>query len=162
VKVETAGKGEYAPLHVGIKTPPYTYQAQFVSLITALETHTSSTTEPPISFITATNTLGSCLVLTEDGKPALGSANGEGIGGMAGEALHPLALGNVKTIRGLLDASKNSGVRNIQIVGVGGVSDERGYERMRGVGAAVVGVGTALGREGVGVFEKIAGGLPKE
>lgn len=111
----------------------------------------------PLSFITATNTLGSCLVFGPDGTtPALRSATGEGIGGMAGSALHPLALGNVFTIRRMLNT--NERLRYIALIGVGGVSDRGGYERMRSVGATAVGVGTALGREGVGVFEKIAGG----
>lgn len=60
----------------------------------------------PVTFITATNTLGSSLLLkpttestsasTEPHKVfhhALNSANGTGIGGLAGAPLHPLALG---------------------------------------------------------------------
>jgi dihydroorotate dehydrogenase (fumarate) len=74
---------------------------------------------------------------------------------MAGAPLHPLALGNVKTIRKMLD--QHDQLKGIEIVGVGGVSDQAGFERMRSVGAKVVGVGTALGREGVGVFGKIIG-----
>lgn len=143
-------------LHVGIKTPPCTYTGQFIGLIDALDMD-----ECPISFITATNTLGSCLILNEDGNPALGSVSGEGIGGMAGDALHPLALGNVKTIRNMLDASTNPDICKIAIIGIGGVSDAAGYNRMVGVGAAAVGVGTALGREGVDVFRKITEGLAK-
>jgi dihydroorotate dehydrogenase (fumarate) len=110
----------------------------------------------PISFITATNTLGSCLVLDSENKPALESITGEGIGGMAGDALHPLALGNVKTIRGLLDKSEYEDLRRIGIIGIGGVKDAAGFQRMRSVGADAVGVGTALGREDVEVFENIA------
>lgn len=147
-------------LHVGIKSPPYTYQAQFQTLISALETSSVSNEKSgcPISFITATNTLGSCLVLDTFNNAALGSVNGTGIGGMAGDALHPLALGNVKTIRTLLNQSKREDVRAIGIIGIGGVKDAAGFQRMRSVGADAVGVGTALGREGVGVFEKITVG----
>jgi dihydroorotate dehydrogenase (fumarate) len=150
-------------LHVGIKTPPYTYHGQFQTLISALETSSSSNEGGcPISFITATNTLGSCLVLDAQNKPALESVNGAGIGGMAGDALHPLALGNVKTIRALLDKSEHADVRGISIIGIGGVKDAAGFHRMRSIGAEAVGVGTALGREGVGIFEKIGAGLEKE
>ena len=98
--------------------------------------------------------------MNKSGVPALGSANGTGIGGMAGDALHPLALGNVKTIRQLLDASVQEEVRRISIIGIGGVKDRSGYERMKSVGAAAVGVGTALGREGVAVFKNITDGGP--
>ena len=62
---------------IGIKTPPYTYHDQFRTLIDALLA--SSTSKCPVDFITATNTLGSSLVLDEagkDGAPALSSASG--------------------------------------------------------------------------------------
>lgn len=36
---------------------------------------------------------------------------------MAGEALHALSLGNVKTIRTMLDASKHAEIRKIAIIG---------------------------------------------
>jgi dihydroorotate dehydrogenase (fumarate) len=133
----------------------------------------------PVSFITATNTLGSSLLLTptlESSLPpptspggskswevyhhTLNSATGTGIGGLAGAPLHPLALGNVYTIKGLL--FQYSELEHIQIIGVGGVEDVDGYQRMRAVGAAAVGVGTALGRKGVRVFEEIGEGLKKK
>jgi dihydroorotate dehydrogenase (fumarate) len=152
---------KWRDIHVGIKTPPYTHAGQFNTLISALESNSSSGM-CPISFITATNTLGSCLVLDAEGRDALGSANGSGIGGLAGEALHPLALGNVRTIRTMLDESEFVGVRGIKIVGIGGVGDAEGWRRMRSVGAEVVGVGTALGRKGVAIFEDIAKGVGSE
>ncbi|EME49983.1 hypothetical protein DOTSEDRAFT_68712 [Dothistroma septosporum NZE10] len=141
-----------ARVSIGIKTPPYTYHDQFQILIDALLA--VSEHQCPIDFITATNTLGSSLVLADaEGKPALKSANDSGIGGMAGAPLHPLALGNVRTVRSMLD--EHDSLRSIDIVGVGGVSDRSGFDRMRAVGASVVGVGTALGREGTAVFQKI-------
>jgi dihydroorotate dehydrogenase (fumarate) len=138
---------------IGVKTPPYTYHDQFQILIDAL-----LATRCAVDFITATNTLGSSLVLADhSGRPAINSASGLGIGGMAGAALHPLALGNVKTIRRMLDREEK--LRGVDVIGVGGVSDRAGFERMRAVGAGVVGVGTVLGREGVDVFEKILEGV---
>jgi dihydroorotate dehydrogenase (fumarate) len=154
---------------IGIKTPPYTYHDQFQFLIDALLG--SAKAEPqhlpcPIAFITATNTLGSSLLLNpiaiEDTSAhpshpvfhhSLDSANGTGIGGLAGAPLHPLALGNVYTIKGLL--FQHEELERIQIIGVGGVEDRGGFERMRAVGSSAVGVGTALGRKGVRVFEDI-------
>lgn len=146
-----ADPGGRETIAVGIKTPPYTYQTQFDELISALLE--SSRGRCPISFITATNTLGSSLVLSESLIPILNSSTGTGIGGLAGSALHPLALGNVATIRRMLD--RHETLRHVEIIGVGGVGDVAGYERMRAVGAAAVGVGTALGMEGVAVFERI-------
>ncbi|KAF8858633.1 FMN-linked oxidoreductase [Acephala macrosclerotiorum] len=147
------------PLHIGIKTPPYTYTGQFQILIDALESSVGLEGGCPISFITATNTLGNCLVMNEKNDAALESANGTGIGGMAGDALHPLALGNVKTIRTMLDSSPHPSIKNISIIGIGGVSDAAGFKRMKNVGAVAVGVGTALGCEGVGIFKKITSSL---
>ncbi|KAI1850222.1 hypothetical protein JX266_004080 [Neoarthrinium moseri] len=142
---------ELPRLPVGLKTPPYTHAGQFETLISALRTAGS---QCPVSFLTATNTLGSCLILSDGechtSKPKL---PGFGIGGMAGASLHPLALGNVATLRRLLDQDDKT--RHIKLIGIGGVEDVSGYRRMRGVGAAVVGVGTALGRKGTAVFKEI-------
>lgn len=150
----------WAPIHLGIKTPPYTHAGQFRILLDTLESSTKWPGGCPLSFITATNTLGSCLVLDSSlSNPALGSVHGTGIGGLAGDALHPLALGNVKTIRDMLDQSKCAELEELEIIGIGGVKDADGFRRMRNVGASVVGVGTALGREGVGIFEKIEKGM---
>ncbi|OTA70186.1 FMN-linked oxidoreductase [Hypoxylon sp. EC38] len=148
----------------GIKTPPYTHAGQFDMLVKALREIAAPRFREacPVSFVTATNTLGSCLVLDdgssdERGKPRLA---GSGIGGMAGAPLHPLALGNVATLRRMLDEARET--RHVRIIGVGGVEDAAGYRRMRDVGAAAVGVGTALGRKGVGVFKEIEDGLRTE
>nr|OQO22711.1 hypothetical protein B0A51_10821 [Rachicladosporium sp. CCFEE 5018] len=137
---------------IGIKTPPYTYHDQFRSLISALLASQKPTC--PVDFITATNTLGSCLLLDGTGSaPAINSASGAGIGGLAGTPLHPLALGNVRTISSMLN--EHEALHGIDIIGIGGVSDGAGFHRMRSVGAKAVGVGTALGRRGVGVFGEI-------
>ncbi|KAF2460911.1 hypothetical protein BDY21DRAFT_333794 [Lineolata rhizophorae] len=142
---------------IGIKTPPYTYMDQFNTLVKALVKSASGEAPCPVSFITATNTLGSSLVLADDSTPVIASANKTGIGGLAGPPLHPLALGNVHTLRDLL--SKQPELAHVQIIGVGGVEDAAGFARMRKVGASAVGVGTALGRYGVDVFEKIIKGM---
>ena len=94
--------------------------------------------------------------MTDDLKPALDSEAGTGIGGLAGAALHPLALGNVATFRKLLDQSEET--TSILIIGVGGVEDKAGSDRMLAVGAGAVACASAMGRFGVGVFEKISKG----
>lgn len=143
---------------VGIKLPPYTYAGQFEMVVDALRAAKSS--EPGegsvIDFVTSTNTLGSSLLLDSNNNPILNSESGTGIGGLAGAALHPLALGNVAQLRTLLDAHPET--KDVAIIGVGGVEDKAGYERMRKVGAVAVGVASALGRYGVGIFEKISKG----
>ena len=95
------------------------------------------------------------MVLLDGDSPSITPRlPGSGVGGMAGAALHPLALGNVATLRRMLDQSPQT--RHVAIIGVGGVDDYAGYRRMRSVGAQAVGMGTAYGRKGVAVFEEIA------
>ncbi|KIV88644.1 hypothetical protein PV10_08308 [Exophiala mesophila] len=143
---------------VGIKLPPYTYTTQFTVLANLLVAAKSS--EPGegcvVDFITATNTLGGNLLLDSDNKPVLNSEAGNGIGGLAGAALHPLAVGNVAQLRRVLELHPDT--RDIAIIGVGGVSDKAAADRFKAVGAHAVGVATALGRYGLDVFEKITKG----
>ena len=165
---QNKNRGEYeawprlsvAALAVGIKLPPYTYMGQFEEVVAAIASASATTTEGGrrslVDFVTATNTLGSSLVFDGDGQAALASEAGTGIGGLAGAALHPLALGNVATLRRVLDQREET--KDVMVIGVGGVYDHGGFERMRKVGAEAVAVATALGREGVGVFEKISNG----
>ncbi|XXH03483.1 hypothetical protein Hte_009888 [Hypoxylon texense] len=164
---ENMGRGREgggARIPWGIKTPPYTHAGQFAMLGAALARAATAGASPycPMSFVTATNTLGSCLVLSSDAAeeaatPTPRLAGGSGAGGMAGAPLHPLALGNVAALRGLLDGAPQT--RHVCVIGVGGVEDADGFRRMRSVGAAAVGVGTALGRKGVKVFGEIEEGL---
>jgi dihydroorotate dehydrogenase (fumarate) len=104
-------------------------------------------------FITSTNTLGCSLVLDSDFQALLSSSDGTGIGGLAGPPLHPLALGNVRLIRTMLNSEL--ALQGVRIIGVGGVQDYAGYQRMKCAGADIVAVGTALGRNGISVFENI-------
>ncbi|KAH8893252.1 FMN-linked oxidoreductase [Thozetella sp. PMI_491] len=147
----------------GFKTPPYTHSQQFKELITALvgDPRAPEHPESPVSFISATNTLGNCLVLDEvqGGAGVVPSSleftaalPGVGLGGLAGAPLHPLALGNVSTLHRLLD---EAGLGHIQILGIGGVLDAAGYKRMRHAGASMVGVGTGLGLKGTDIFKQI-------
>ncbi|EFX03287.1 dihydroorotate dehydrogenase [Grosmannia clavigera kw1407] len=159
--IAAAAQDAHLPrIPIGFKTPPYTHAGQFAVLIDALRASAAAADSAgvcPISFLTATNTLGSCLLLTSASQsdqitPAL---PGTGIGGMAGAPLHPLALGNVATLRRLLDAEP-AVLGHIRIVGAGGVSDTAGFDRMKSVGAYAVGVGTALVIHGVDVFAQIS------
>ena len=139
------------PIPVGVKTPPYTHAAQFAAFLDAAKAFPKT-----LSFVTATNTLGSALHLTRQPgggyARTLESAAGTGVGGLAGESIHWLSLGNVDSLRRGLD---EAGLEDVVVIGVGGVGDRDGMDRMVAVGAGAVEVGTALGREGVSVFEKI-------
>lgn len=149
--LEKLNQGEKA-LPIGIKIPPFTYQNQYDELIKGLLQAVENGENLPISFITSTNTLGSSLLIQSD-KSVLNSEVGTGVGGMAGTAIHALSLGNVYTLRQMLD--KEPKLKPLQIIGVGGVNDKAGFERMKSVGADFVGLATALGVKGIGVFKEI-------
>ena len=80
-----------------------------------------------------------------------------GLGGLGGESLHPIALGNVYSFARVLAAHPDAAIRRIRIVGIGGVTSAAAAARMRAAGASVVGCATLLGREGVRAFEILAG-----
>ncbi|OBZ79875.1 Dihydroorotate dehydrogenase (fumarate) [Grifola frondosa] len=75
------------------------------------------------------------------------------LGGLGGEAVHAVALGNVYSFARLLAAHPDAAIRRIRIIGVGGVTTPAAATRMRAAGASVVGCATLLGREGVRAFE---------
>jgi dihydroorotate dehydrogenase (fumarate) len=158
-------------LVIGLKLPPYVYSTQFDDLLRSIATYSRSDPSNesrrinPFAFLTSTNTLGQTLFFAEQALPPFpgkaeaaptGFALPTVIGGMAGEALHPLALGNVYTLRRLLDKQEEISLREISIVGVGGVTTREAHLRMRSAGASVVACATILVRDGVAVFEKLS------
>lgn len=152
---------------VGIKLPPYTYDGQFFSVVAALSQSSPKSGDHPISFLTATNTLGQGLVFSGQAVPTASAplkssddtfALPGGFGGLAGAALHQLALGNVYKLSSLLTEDKV--LSTITIIGVGGVADLASIERYRLAGADAVACATAFGREGVDVFSTLVSGAP--
>jgi dihydroorotate dehydrogenase (fumarate) len=143
---------------IGLKSPPFTHATQYDTFLDAL--NGPSAPHPGgvslLSFVTATNTLGSCMVLAGSDR----ALPGAGLGGMAGAPLHPLSLGNVDTLsRGMRNDKYRDALGHVQIIGVGGVSDAAGARRMGAAGATVIGVGTAFGIKGIDVFREISDGL---
>lgn len=122
-------------IKIGIKTPPYTYLGQFQAVVGAL-----AAAPDVIDFITACNTLGTTLSFLPTGGEYL-------LGGLSGPSLHPLALGNVCTLRKLLDEYGSGELSDVGVIGVGGVCDGKTFGAMRRAGANVVGVGVGVGVE---------------
>lgn len=147
-------------LAIGLKLPPYVYLTQFEDVIRHISTFTRNGRNP-FAFFTSTNTLGSSLLFQEqtlDGLVADRStpfALPTPLGGLAGEAIHSLSLGNVYTFSRLLKEHPDAAVRSIVVIGVGGVTSRAAMERMKAAGATVVGAATILGRQGVSGFEKL-------
>ncbi|GAA6028244.1 hypothetical protein JCM8097_006937 [Rhodosporidiobolus ruineniae] len=160
-------------LNVGVKLPPYTYDGQFDAVVGALEAvKGGGKGEHPLSFLTATNTLGQGLVFGEQIEEVSTSSVAQkkkadlfalpgGWGGLAGAAIHQTSLGNIYRLSLLLNSSADKRLKSIALIGVGGAHDAASVERFRRAGASAVACATALGREGVAVFAKMAQPLPK-
>lgn len=65
---------------------------------------------------------------------------------------------NVIGFKEILQSHTDPGVKDIGIIGVGGVVNRDGYKRMIAAGADAVACATALGMEGIVVFEKLSRG----
>ncbi|KAL0578056.1 dihydroorotate dehydrogenase [Marasmius crinis-equi] len=143
-------------LTIGLKLPPFVYRQQFIDFMTLLKQVGSDAKPFPFSFLTCTNTLGNSLMFSEgiDDAGKFKFAVPTATGGLAGEGLHALALGNVFTFRELM--KQEDALRDMVIIGVGGVTDAQAALRMRQAGAAVVGCATLLGKEGVKAFGMIS------
>ncbi|KAI3608700.1 dihydroorotate oxidase [Moniliophthora roreri] len=143
-------------LTIGLKLPPFVSRQQFVDIITLLNqfSYSSPDSRPfPFAFLTCTNTLGNSLFFSEQTRSSISMefALPTATGGLAGDALHPLALGNVYTFAHLLKSEAS--LTDMGLIGVGGVTNQEGVKRMQKAGAVVVGCATMLGIHGVKAFQ---------
>ncbi|KAF8557377.1 FMN-linked oxidoreductase [Imleria badia] len=149
-------------LTIGVKLPPYVAGAQIADVVQTIATYSrvdpfSDTSVNPIAFLTCTNTLGNSLVFADQVEGATGEfAVPPGVGGLAGEAIHALSLGNVYAFSKLLAASEDSALRQIVVIGAGGITSAEAVARMHRAGAKVVGSATLLGKLGVAAFERLS------
>lgn len=150
-------------LTIGLKLPPYVHAGSFHDVINTLAsyTYTSSITgtpTTPFAFLTCTNTLGSSLFVADE---VAGDALGEDfalptvLGGLGGEALHALALGNVYSFTQLLAKQGDPALKSVVVIGVGGVVTREAVGRMKKAGAQIVECATLLGIMGVGAFRTL-------
>jgi len=133
-------------LTIGLKLPPYVYGDQYDQVISGLQGLVMGDATP-IAYLACTNTLGNSLLLDDN----LGFAVPTGLGGLGGDSLHALALGNVFNFKQRL--SKAKGLENTKIIGIGGVTSKEAVKRMRTAGADVTGSATLFGKLGVHAFK---------
>ncbi|KAJ3743080.1 hypothetical protein DFH05DRAFT_1499208 [Lentinula detonsa] len=154
-------------LVIGLKLPPYTHRGQFDDMISLLMEFNYNDANKgrcnSFAFLTCTNTLGNSLLFPDQVTEALRTPESKvttefavptAVGGLAGDAIHALSLGNVYTFHQLL--LENDGLRGISIIGVGGVTSPAALARMHKAGASVVGIATLLGKEGIRAFELLS------
>jgi len=107
--------------------------------------------KPIVKAVVCSNTFPNALVLHPNGRPVIDSPQvPKGLGGLSGPALKPIALGQVQQMKELLQG------RDIQVVGVGGISTGQDMKDYLSVGATAVQVATAfLSPRGGQVFTDI-------
>ena len=102
-------------------------------------------------------------------KETPGTALPGGWGGLGGTTIHALSVGNVAKLVSLLETpslktrfkveetgdNEREGREEIVVLGVGGINSGVTLKHFLDVGAVAGEVGTALGVEGVGAFERI-------
>ncbi|KIJ45099.1 hypothetical protein M422DRAFT_167156 [Sphaerobolus stellatus SS14] len=155
-------------LTIGLKLAPFVHAGQFKGVVDLLGSISSEgeqgTKSNCISFLSCTNTLGSSVLFTEQTiSPEAEASSVFAVptvtGGLAGEPIHALALGNVYSFKKLLSEHPDPSLQRIVLIGIGGVSSKEAVKRMRRVGASVVECATALGIHGVGIFKELNEGL---
>jgi dihydroorotate dehydrogenase (fumarate) len=127
-------------IKLGVKLPGYT-DLPIYDQITGL------LLKYKVDYITCCNTLGNCLVIDPEKESAIIKPK-MGLGGLAGDFVKPLALGNVWNFYQRLQGK-------VQIVGVGGVRTGTDAFEFLLAGADAVQIGTTFAQEGLGAFERI-------
>ena len=137
---------------VGVKLSPITdplYMEKLAEYLNILANNhlTIAHSTGYIGFVTSINTIPNCYDEGEVGVSVISN----GLAGMAGEAVLPMALGQVKQLRKLLDPG-------IKIIGIGGVRHGSHVERFMKAGADFVQITSSYyaRNEDPGVLEQIA------
>ncbi|CAE6457787.1 unnamed protein product [Rhizoctonia solani] len=155
-------------LVVGLKLPPYVHSKQFTDLVGELAKHTPSDGPHPIAFLTCTNTLGSSILFQDQIVPSSFEKPSGSFefavptiyGGLAGESIHPLSLGNVHRFSSILKLHPDPKLQSIAVIGVGGITNSAAASRMIRAGATLVECATIIGAKGVQVFEELSEAFP--
>jgi dihydroorotate dehydrogenase (fumarate) len=142
-----------APIPYGVKISPFSDPEALAGLagtLGSLAAGTAGAAGPGSGgprYVCSTNTFPNALAYDDAGRPVIGV----GLAGLAGPALRPIALGQVRQLRQSLPDT-------IQIVGVGGVTTGRDVADFLRAGASAVQVATAFwNRDGdPAVFGEIA------
>ncbi len=129
---------------LGVKLPPYFDPVHQEAMAAVLR-------RTGVDFVVAINSVGNALIIDPEREAAVIRPKG-GFGGLGGPIIRPIALANVRAFYELLEGRR-------PIVGVGGVANgSDAFEHLL-AGASLVGIGTALAKEGPSVFARLEGEL---
>jgi len=135
---------------LGFKLPPY-FDVPFFAAVAAMLNPKAKSKGGALGYVVCCNTVGGALAVDVDSESTVLHPKG-GFGGMGGQHVRLIALGNVRQFRERLDAS-------IDIVGCGGVSTGEDAFAHILCGATAVQVATQHRVEGAGCFARIAAEL---
>jgi dihydroorotate dehydrogenase (fumarate) len=124
----------------GLKLPPYFDQFYFQRISTLLEKY-------GVSFITCINSLGNGLIIDPKTESVVIKPK-EGIGGIGGSIIKPIALSNIYQFRKALPPS-------IEIIGCGGIKTGMDIFEHILVGATIVQIGTVLVDENLECVDRL-------
>lgn len=127
-----------AKVPIWVKPSPYSNPAEQIEFVKVVRRHV-------VAALTGTNTWPSASAYDSDGKPAIDAA--DGYAGMAGPALKPGALGNIRRYRKELP--------NQMLVGAGGIRSGRDVLDYQHAGASLVQIAAAFFQEGHSVFLRV-------
>lgn len=131
---------------IGLKLPPYFDFFQQEKTAELIKHYN-------VSFISSINALGNTLVIDSERETPVIKPN-KGFGGLGGDYIKPIALGNVRRFYELLKGK-------VSIMGVGGIKTGQDVFEFLLAGVDAVQVGTVFEKEGINCFGRINRELEK-
>lgn len=124
---------------ISVKLPPYFSRSTIAEISEIL-------LENRVNHIVLVNTLPLATALNNKSRPVI--EPNDGVGGLGGRYLKPVALAHVKLFSKFLKS-------RVPIVGVGGIEARKDVEDFLSLGASAVQVGSAIARTGPTIFEDL-------
>ena len=126
---------------LGVKLPPYFDLVHFDQMADILNNF-------PLTYVNSVNSIGNALFI-DSKEEAVVIKPKNGFGGLGGQYIKPTALANVRAFYTRLKPE-------IQIIGTGGIETGRDAFEHLLCGATMLQIGTALHKEGPGIFARIS------
>jgi len=129
---------------IAVKLPPYldlVHQKQIADILI----------DTKVDFAVLINSVGNCLVIDPDKEEAVIKPK-KGLGGLGGNVIKPIALGNVFSFSQLLD-------NKVKIIGCGGIKTGTDVFEYILAGADLVQIATTYAKEGPDSFNRISNEL---